>query len=141
MRMVTIRIGLVLGKDGGALARMLPLFKARAGGRLGTGHQWMPWIHVDDLTRLFVFAAENDGLSGPVNGCAPHPVSNRGFTRALGQAIGRRALFPAPAFGLRLALGECAEVLLASQRVVPKAAVDAGFRFRHVTIDSALSNL
>ncbi len=141
MRVVTIRIGLVLGRDGGALARMLPLFKAGAGGRLGTGRQWMPWIHVDDLTRLFVFAAENDGLSGPVNGSAPNPVSNRGFTRALGQAIGRRTLFPAPAFGLRLALGEFAEVLLASQRVVPKAALDAGFKFRHATIDSALSNL
>ena len=141
MRVVTIRIGLVLGKEGGALAKLLPLFKLGAGGRLGNGRQWMPWIHVEDLTRLLVFAAENSSMHGPVNGTAPNPVSNRGFTRALGQAVRRPALFPAPAFGLRLILGEFAEVLLSSQRVVPKAAVDAGFQFRYSTIGSALSDL
>ena len=141
MRVVTIRIGLVLGKEGGALARLVPLFKLGAGGRLGSGRQWMAWVHVEDLIRLLVFAAENSSLRGPVNGTAPNPVSNRGFTRALGQAVRRPALFPAPAFGLRLALGEFAEVLLASQRVVPKAAVDAGFQFQYSTIGTALSDL
>ncbi len=141
VRVVTIRIGLVLGKEGGALARLVPMFKLGAGGRLGNGRQWMAWVHADDLIRLFVFAAESGSLRGPVNGTAPNPVSNRGFTRALGQAVKRPALIPAPAFGLRLALGEFAEVLLASQRVVPKVALDAGFQFQYSTIGTALSDL
>lgn len=141
VRVVTIRIGMVLGKNGGAMARMLPVFKLGAGGNLGNGRQWMPWIHVEDLARLFVFAAEHDTLRGPVNGSAPEPVRNREFTRAVGQMVRRPTLFPAPAFALRLALGEFAEVLLASQRVLPRAAQDAGFEFRHSTIDSALAAL
>lgn len=139
VRVVTIRVGLVLGAQGGALARMLPLFKLCAGGPLGAGSQWMPWVHVDDLARLFVFAAENESLRGPVNGVGPDPVSNRDFTRALGRAVRRPAFVPAPAFGLRLALGEFADVLLASQRVLPRMAEEAGFEFRYKTIDAALS--
>lgn len=139
IRVVTIRIGLVLGVNGGALAKMRPLFKLGAGGRLGNGQQWMPWIDVDDLARLFVFAAEHEDLSGPVNGTAPNPVRNREFTRALGRAVRRPAVFPAPAFALRLALGEFAGVLLASQRVLPKAAMRAGFEFLHTTVDSSLA--
>ena len=141
VRVVTVRVGLVLGKEGGALARLRPIFRLGFGGRLGSGRQWMPWIRVEDLARLFVFAAENESLRGPVNGSAPNPVSNLGFTKALGQAVSRPTLFPAPGFALRLALGEFAEVLLASQRVVPKAAADAGFTFRYETIGGALSNL
>ena len=141
MRVVTIRVGLVLGKEGGALARLMPLFRLGAGGRLGNGRQWMPWIRVEDLARLFVFAAESRSLSGPVNGTAPSPVTNRGFTRALGRAVRRPTLFPAPGFALRLALGEFAQVLLSSQRVVPKAAAEAGFSFRYETIGAALSDL
>ena len=141
IRVVTVRIGLVLGGEGGALKRMLPLFKLGLGGRLGSGRQWMPWIHVADLARLFVFAAETERLAGPVNGAAPEPVRNRGFTKSLGRAIRRPALFPAPAFMLRAALGEFAEVLLASQRVVPKAALEAGFQFNYETIDAALAGL
>ena len=141
VRVVTIRIGLVLGKDGGAMARLLPVFKLGLGGSLGNGRQWVPWIHVEDLARLFVFAAENDTLGGAVNGSAPNPVRNRGFTRALGRAVRRPTLFPAPAFALRLGLGEFAQVLLASQRVIPTAAQAAGFEFRHSTINSALENL
>lgn len=138
MRVVTIRIGLVLGR-GGALGRMLPLFKLGLGGRLGSGNQWVPWIHVQDLVKLFVFAAENDALRGPVNGVSPNPVRNRAFTKALGSAVNRPTLFPAPAFALRLGLGGFAEVLLASQRVEPKAALDAGFEFEYPTISSALA--
>ncbi len=141
VRVVTIRIGLVLGKEGGAMARMLPIFKLGAGGNLGNGKQWMPWIHVKDLARLFVFAAEHDTLSGPVNGSAPNPVRNRDFTRAVGRSVRRPTLFPAPAFALRLAVGEFAEVLLASQRVLPRAAQDAGFEFRYSNIDAALAEL
>ena len=141
VRVVTIRIGLVLGKDGGAMARLLPLFKLGLGGNLGNGRQWVPWIHVEDLARLFVFTAERDMVRGPVNGSAPNPVTNREFTRSLGKAVRRPTLFPAPAFALRLGLGEFAQVLLASQRVIPTAAQAAGFEFRHPTIDSALANL
>jgi hypothetical protein len=141
IRVVTIRVGLVLGVQGGALARMLPLFELCAGGRLGHGRQWMPWIHVDDLAALFQFCAERTHVSGTVNGTAPHPVTNREFTKALASAVGKPAVFPAPAFALRLALGEFAEVLLASQRVVPEMAQAAGFQFEHRTIESALEGM
>lgn len=141
IRVVNIRIGMVLGKDGGALAKMLPLFKLGVGGRLGDGQQWMSWIHVGDLARLFVFAGERDDIKGPVNGTAPHPVRNRAFTRSLGNAVRRPAILPAPAAALRFALGGFAEVLLASQIVAPKAALAAGFEFEHSTIESALSEL
>lgn len=141
MRVVTIRIGLVLGRGGGALGRMLPLFKLGLGGRLGSGNQWVPWIHIEDLVKLFVFAAENDALGGPVNGVSPNPVRNRDFTKALGSAVKRPTLFPAPAFALRLGLGGFAEVLLASQRVEPEAALDAGFEFQYPTISSALADI
>ena len=141
IRVVCVRIGLVLGREGGALGRMLPPFKLGLGGRLGTGKQWMPWIHVADLARLFVFASEMPDLRGPVNGVAPGAVTNREFTTALARAVNRPALFPAPAFALRLALGAFAEVLLASQRVLPRAAEQAGFRFRHEKLSSALRSL
>ena len=141
MRVVTIRIGLVLGAQGGALARMLPLFKLCAGGRLGHGRQWMPWIHVDDLASLFLFCAQSETLAGAVNGCAPNPVTNQQFTKALARAVGRPAPFPAPAFALRLGLGEFAEVLLASQRAVPDKAQGAGFQFKYPTIDTALEGV
>lgn len=141
MRVVTIRIGLVLGAQGGALARMLPLFKLCAGGRLGHGRQWMPWIHVDDLAALFLYCAQSETLSGAVNGSAPDPVTNRHFTKALATAVGRPALFPAPAFALRVGLGEFSEVLLASQRAVPDKALSAGFEFEHPTIETALQGL
>lgn len=141
MRVVTIRIGLVLGAQGGALARMLPLFKLCAGGRLGHGRQWMPWIHVDDLAALFLYCAQSETLSGAVNGSAPDPVTNRHFTKALASAVGRPALFPAPAFALRVGLGEFSEVLLASQRAVPDKALSAGFEFEHPTIETALEGL
>lgn len=141
IRVVIVRIGLVLGKNGGALAKLLPLFRICGGGRLGNGRQWMPWIRVDDLARLLLYAAETNSLSGTVNGTAPHPVRNSEFTRALARAVRRPALLPAPAFGLRLALGEFAEVLLASQRVIPRAATSAGFQFRFPTMDSALADL
>ena len=141
MRVVTIRIGLVLGAHGGALSRMLPLFKLCAGGRLGHGRQWMPWIHVDDLAALFLYCAQSETLSGAVNGSAPNPVTNRHFTKALASAVGRPALFPAPAFALRLGLGEFSEVLLASQRAVPDKALSAGFKFEYPTIETALEGL
>jgi uncharacterized protein (TIGR01777 family) len=100
-----LRIGFVLGRDGGALAKMAPAFRWGVGGRLGSGRQWMPWIHVDDVAELFVHAAEN-GLSGVWNATAPNPVRNAEFTREMASAVHRPALFPVPAFALKIAFGE-----------------------------------
>ncbi len=141
VRVVMIRIGLVLGSAGGALKQMLPLFRLGGGGPLGNGRQWMPWVDVRDLARLFVFAAENEVLRGPVNGVAPQSVRNREFTKTLARAVRRPAFFPAPAFALRLALGEFAEVLLASQRVMPRAAQEAGFQFQWPDLASCLKGI
>lgn len=140
IRVVKLRIGIVLG-DGGALAKMLPPFRAGVGGPMGGGRQWMPWIHLGDLTRLAVFALENKDLKGAVNAVSPAPVRNAEFSRALGKALGRPAVFPVPAFGLRLLYGEMAEVLLASQRALPAAALSAGFSFRFNELEGALADL
>jgi uncharacterized protein (TIGR01777 family) len=141
VRVVSLRIGIVLATEGGALAKMLPLFRLGLGGRLGDGKQWMPWIHIDDIVGLLRFAAANEHVSGPVNAAAPQPVQNVTFTRALGEAVHRPALLPAPAFALRIALGEAASVILASQHVVPARAIDAGYRFVHPTLAGALASL
>jgi uncharacterized protein (TIGR01777 family) len=138
VRVVNPRIGIVLGEGGGALAKMLPLFKLCLGGRLGDGRQWMPWVHVDDVVGIMRFAAERADVEGPINAVAPAPVTNRDFTRALAHVLGRPAVLPAPAFALRLGVGEFARVLLGSQRVVPRAAERAGYRFQHPEIEAAL---
>ena len=139
IRAASVRIGLVLGKSGGALQKIVPIFKLGAGGPLGNGRQWMPWIHAADLARLFVYVAEHEAMRGPINGTAASPVTNKQFTRALAKAVRRPALFPAPAFALRLMLGEFAEVLLASQRVVPQAALENGFQFEFNELADALA--
>lgn len=141
MRVVTVRTGIVLGRGGGALARMLPPFRLGVGGRLGSGRQWMSWIHIEDLVGIYLHAVATEGLSGPVNGVAPSPVTNREFTKSLGTAVGRPAVFPAPAVALRLALGELAGVLLGSQRVLPKAAERTGYLFRHPELAGALKDI
>jgi uncharacterized protein (TIGR01777 family) len=141
VRVVSVRIGIVLSTAGGALAKMLPIFRAGLGGRLGDGKQWMPWIHIDDLVGLLRFAAANDQLEGPIDASAPDIVNNSAFTRALGAALHRPALVPAPAFALRLALGEAASVVLASQRVAPARALEAGYRFAHPKLPEALADL
>jgi uncharacterized protein len=140
IRVVKLRTGIVLGADGGALAKMLPPFKAFVGGRLGSGRQWMSWIHVDDLVALILHAIRNT-VSGAVNGTAPNPVTNAAFTRELAAALHRPALFPAPAFALKLMLGEMSEILLGSQRVLPKAADSTGFRFAFPELTPALRNI
>jgi len=134
-----LRIGFVLGK-GGALAQMGPVFKLGAGGRLGSGKQWMPWIHIDDLASLFVHAVEHD-ISGVWNAAAPHPVTNAEFTRAMGDAVHRPAVFPVPAFVLRVAFGELGQHMLDSSRVVPEAALKAGFRFQYAEVGAALRQI
>jgi uncharacterized protein (TIGR01777 family) len=140
LRVVRMRIGVVLGKDGGALAKMAPVFRAFAGGRLGSGQQWMPWIHVDDLAKLFVHAIENQ-VQGVWNATAPNPVSNSEFTRELARAVHRPALLPVPAFALRVAFGEFGYHMLESARVIPEAALKAGFEFDYPTLDKAFAAL
>jgi uncharacterized protein (TIGR01777 family) len=141
VRVAIIRIGVVLGKDGGALQTMLLPFRLGLGGRLGSGQQWMSWIHVDDLVGLFAYAIDRSEVRGVVNGVAPAPVTNAEFTAALGRALHRPAVLRVPGLGLRLALGEMSAMLLASQRVLPRAAQRFGFTFRYPEIGPALADL
>jgi uncharacterized protein (TIGR01777 family) len=140
LRVVKLRIGFVLGKDGGALARMVPAFRAFVGGRLGSGKQWMPWIHVSDVADMFVHAVEND-ISGVWNATSPNPAMNSEFTREMGKALHRPALFPVPPFALRLAFGEMGQHMLDSSRVIPEAALKASFPFQYPDLQSALRDL
>ena len=142
IRVVLIRIGIVLGKNGGALGKMLTPFQFGMGSPLGSGHQYMPWIHIDDLVGEMLFAARETNVSGPLNGAAPHPVTNREFTKTLGRVLGRPTFMPAvPSFALKLLLGEFAQVLLASQRVLPRAPLTAGFQFQYPDLEGALKNI
>jgi len=141
LRVVRLRIGVVLGPDGGALARMLPVFRLGLGGKLGSGRQWMSWIHLHDLIELILWAVGETRLCGAVNATAPNPVSNAEFTRVLAQVLRRPAIMRVPAFALRMALGEMASVLLDSQRVRPEAALVARFQFRWPELGPALGDL
>jgi uncharacterized protein (TIGR01777 family) len=138
-RAVVLRTGIVLAGHGGALPRMLLPFKLGAGGRLGSGRQWMSWISLGDAVRVIAFALEQDELSGPVNAVAPGAVTNREFTKVLGRVLRRPTFMPAPGFALRLLLGEQAKALLLSgQHVVPRRLSDAGFEFTHEELEPAL---
>ena len=139
VRAVALRTGVVLDPHGGALAKMLTPFRLGVGGRVGSGRQWMSWITLDDLVALYVFALDRPELTGPVNAVAPTPVTNAEFTRALGRALGRPTLLPAPAIALRAALGEMAGLLLEGQRVLPTRARAAGFGFRHPELSGAFA--
>jgi len=140
IRVISLRLGVVLG-HGGALAKLLLPFRLGVGGRLGSGRQWMSWIHIDDLVNLIVFALSNVTLSGAVNAVAPHPVTNAEFTRELARALHRPAIFPVPGFALKLLFGEMASMLLGGQRAIPQAALAAGFQFRYSELGSALAAL
>ena len=142
VRVVRIRTGLVLDRRGGALPRMLLPFRLGAGGPLGSGRQFWPWIHIDDWVRLVRWAIATPALSGPVNVTSPDPVPNTEFARSLGRAMHRPSLLPTPAFALRLMLGEMADgLLLSGQRAVPAKASGAGFAFQHARLDEALASL
>ncbi|WP_165185779.1 TIGR01777 family oxidoreductase [Caulobacter soli] len=142
VRVVRLRIGIVLAIDGGALSRMLTPFEFCLGGPFGAGCHWMSWIHLDDLVRLIAHAIATPDLEGAVNGTAPEPARNAAFARALGRALNRPALLPAPAAPLRLALGAFAdELLLQGQRIAPKAALASGFAFTYPTLDAALGDI
>lgn len=142
VRVVNPRIGVVLGEGGGALPQMLQPFKWGMGAPLGSGKQWMPWIHLHDLVRLLLFAADKETLSGPVNAASPQPVRNREFTKIAGRVLGKPTFMPAvPGFMLRVMLGGFADVLLESQRIEAKAALDAGFQFEHEEVEEALRDI
>ncbi|MDX9719365.1 MAG: TIGR01777 family oxidoreductase [Myxococcota bacterium] len=138
IRVVLIRSGVVLARNGGALAKMLTPFKMGVGGRLGHGQQWMPWIHLDDEVGLLLHAAQNESLSGPLNAVAPEPVRNSEFTRTLAKVLGRPAFVPVPGAALKLLFGEMSQVLTASQRAVPQAAQESGYVFKYPALEQAL---
>lgn len=138
VRVVRLRIGTVMGAGGGALQKMLLPFRMGVGGRIGSGAQWMSWIHIEDLCNMILWALGESTLRGVLNATSPHPVTNADFTRALGRACNRPAVIPVPIFALKLLLGEMSEVLLASQRAVPEAALRAGFEFKYPEIGAAL---
>jgi uncharacterized protein (TIGR01777 family) len=140
LRVAKIRIGIVLDKNGGALAKMLPAFRNFAGGRMASGKQWMSWIHLQDLAGMFKFAVENP-VQGVLNGTAPNPVTNAQLTKELAAALHRPALFPVPAMALKAIFGEMAQMLITGQKVVPKAAQAAGFQFQYPELGPALANL
>ena len=138
VRVVIIRVGIVLGRKGGALAKMLPIFKLGAGGPLGSGNQYMSWIHVKDLASMYIEAANNNELKGVFNGTSPYPSTNSEFTKLLGKTIGRPAFMPAPSFAIKLALGEMSQLLLEGQKVLPEKFKAAKFRYRYATLEMAL---
>ncbi|MDB4941659.1 MAG: hypothetical protein JWP97_1193 [Labilithrix sp.] len=141
VRVACVRTGVVLAREGGALAAMLPVFRSGLAGKLGDGKQWMPWIHMADIVALLLFAARDERVRGPVNGCAPEPVTNRTFTETMGHALHRPTLFTAPAFAMKLAMGEKAQIILASQRATPAEALRQGYAFRFPTLEGALRDL
>jgi uncharacterized protein len=141
VRVAAMRFGVVLGKNGGALAKMVPTFKSFAGGPLGSGLQWFPWIHMDDLIDAIIFILENPDLKGPVNFCSPNPVRNREFAGALGQVLSRPSVMRTPAFMIRLIMGEMGNSLMSSQRAIPDKLLKQGFKFQYPDINRALHNL
>ena len=142
IRCCYLRTGVVLGKNGGALSKMLPPFKIALGGPMGSGQQWMSWVHMDDLVNAIVYALETPSINGPINGTAPNPVTNKAFSKALGSALNRPAVIPMPAFVLKLMMGEMAEeLLLSGQRVVPAKLTRSGFEFKYPQLDDALRDI
>lgn len=141
LRVVTLRTGLVLAKEGGLLPLMRTAFTLALGGRLGSGAQWMPWIHVQDEARLILWAAENSQVAGPINLSAPNPVTNADFTTQLAHAVHRPAIFHTPAFLLKQLPGGFGDMLLGSQRAVPEKALAGGFQFDHPDLAPALQSL
>ena len=141
VRVVKIRIGIVLGRDGGALQKLVPIFKWGLGGKLGNGRHYVPWIHVVDLSRMITWSIANDSVTGVLNGSAPHPETNATFTKELAAVLNRPAFLPVPRFGVKLLFGEFADSLFSSQRVVPQAALDKGFEFHYPKIDQALKHI
>jgi uncharacterized protein (TIGR01777 family) len=138
-RVAMPRIGVVLAKNGGALAEMLTPFKLGVGGRIGSGEQWLSWIALDDLIRIIHFALENEYINGAINATSPNPATNEEFTSTLGKALHRPTIFPLPAFAVKLIFGEKGEtLLLEGMRVSPKKLLDAGFEFKFANLEDAM---
>jgi uncharacterized protein (TIGR01777 family) len=140
LRVAKVRTGVVLDKSGGALKTMLPPFRLGAGGPVAGGRQYLPWIHVDDLVALYLRAVDDASWSGPYNGSAPEPVTNREFSKALGRALHRPAVAPVPALAIRLLYGDMAEIVTEGQRAVPERALAGGFTHRFADLDAALAD-
>lgn len=141
VRTANVRIGMLLGPEGGALQRLAKLFRFGLGGRVASGAQWISWVHADDTARLFEWLLASESASGVYNATAPEPVTNAEFTRALARAVHRPAFLPLPAFAARIALGEAADVLTTGAHVVPQRALAQGFEFRFSQLDAALADL
>ena len=141
VRVVMVRTGIVLGKDQGALKKMVPPFKMFVGGRLGSGKQWMPWIHIEDELGLLLFLAESENARGPFNATAPHPVTMEDFAKALGNVLKRPSWMSVPPSALAVIAGEMADMLLTGQRAVPEAAIKLGYQFKYPMVDDALKSL
>jgi uncharacterized protein (TIGR01777 family) len=137
-RTVMVRTGILLDAGGGALEKMLPAFKAGLGGPIGSGKQYVPWIHRDDLVGIYLAAIDNLEFRGPINASAPEPVTNKAFAKALGRAINRPAVAPVPGFTIKLLYGEMSQVVLTGARVVPGRAAELGYTFQHPDLDEAL---
>ena len=140
-RVVLIRFGVVLGRHGGALEKMIPAFKLFAGGPLGNGTHWFPWIHMEDLVGAIIFLIKRQDLSGPFNICAPETIRQRIFAKELGRALKRPSIMPAPAFMMKLALGEMSNAIMSSQKAIPNALVQGGFQFNFPRLRAALRDI
>jgi uncharacterized protein (TIGR01777 family) len=138
VRVVTVRTGVVLDRDGGALSKMLPPFKLGVGGPVAGGRQYMPWVHADDVVGIYLAALDHDTWSGPVNAAAPEPVTNRAFSTALGKVLRRPAFAPVPALAIRALYGDMSELVTKGQRVVPERPLALGYRFQHPELEPAL---
>lgn len=142
IRTCLLRTGIVLGQGGGALAKMTLPFKLGLGGKIGSGNQWMPWIHLDDLVGMIDYCVHHPDISGPINGTAPNPVTNAEFTTALGGVVNRPTILPMPGFVVKLLMGKMGEeLLLAGKKVIPLKAQQAGFQFKYEYLDDALSDI
>ncbi|MFI5251655.1 MAG: TIGR01777 family oxidoreductase [Bacteroidota bacterium] len=141
VRLVILRTGIVLGKNGGALKKMELPFKLFVGGPIGNGRQWMPWIHIEDVVRCMIFALEQKTVSGPINMTAPNPVTMKQFSNELGKAMHRPSLFPVPGFILKIIFGEMAEMLLTGQKAIPSKLSANGFVFKYPSLPDALSSI
>lgn len=140
-RVVLMRFGVVLGRHGGALEKMIPAFKLFAGGPLGKGTHWFPWIHMEDLTVAIMFIIKNQNLSGPFNFCAPETIRQKTFAKELGSALNRPSIMPAPAFMMKLALGEMSKAIMSSQKAIPSALIQEGFQFHFPRLSAALRDI
>lgn len=141
VRLVKLRTGVVLGKNGGAFPKMILPYKWGLGGKIGSGRQWLSWIHIEDMVKAIDFCLRNEQISGPVNAVAPNPVTNDRFGRAVGKKLHRPHLFPVPAFLIKATFGEMSDLLLKGQKVLPQKLTNHGFAFQYSTIEAALNNL